>query len=195
MPNKSKLILYNYGHSYNIQLLKVVQDKRYQSRLMEQNRGSKKHTLTNTVKIVNKHIKAIQLLFSHVPLWTTVNYTTPGSLLLHCLPQFAQFHVHWVSDAIQPSSSATPFSSYLQSFPVSQLFIPSGQNIGDSASASVLPMNIQGWSPLRSNALISEHSKGLSRVFSSTIQKHQFFGTQTSLWSNSHIWKWLLEKP
>ena len=91
-------------------------------------------------------------------------------------------------------SSATPFSSYLQSFPVSQLFIPSGQNIGDSASASVLPMNIQGWSPLRSNALISEHSKGLSRVFSSTIQKHQIFGTHPSLWSNSHIYTWLLEK-
>ena len=94
MPNKSKLILYNYGHSYNIQLLKVLQDKRYQGRLMEQNRESEKHTLTNTVKTVNKPVKAIQLLFSPVPLWTSVNYSTPGSLFLQCLPQFLQLQVH-----------------------------------------------------------------------------------------------------
>ena len=69
-----------------------------------------------------------------------------------------------------------------------------GQIIG--ASASVLSMNIQDWFPLGLTGLISLLSKGLSRVFSSTtIQKHQFFGTQTSLWSNSHICTWLLEKP
>ena len=63
-------------------------------------------------------------------------------------------------------------------------------------SASVPPMNIQGWFPLGSTGRISLQSKGLSRVFSNTtVQKHQFFGTQLSLWSNSHICTWLLEKP
>ena len=100
------------------------------------------------------------------------------------------------------SSSVTPFSSCLQSFPasgsfpMSRLFISGGQSIGASASASVLPMNIQDWFPLGMTGLISLKSKGLSRVFSSTkIQKHQFFGTQPSLWSNSHIHTWLLENP
>ena len=64
------------------------------------------------------------------------------------------------------------------------------------ASASVLPMNIQDWFPLGLTDWISLLSKGLSRVFSNTtLQKHQFFGTQLSLWSNSHIHTWLLEKP
>ena len=100
------------------------------------------------------------------------------------------------------SSSAVPFSSYLQSFPASgsfprsQFFASGGQNIGASASASVLQMNIQDWFPLGWTGWISLKSKGLSRVFSSTIvQKHQFFSTQLSLWSNSHIHTWLLEKP
>ena len=67
---------------------------------------------------------------------------------------------------------------------------------GASASASVLPMNIQGWFPLGLTSLISLHSKGLSRVFSDiTVQKHQFFGAQPSLWSNSYTHMWLLEKP
>ena len=99
------------------------------------------------------------------------------------------------------SSSVVPFSSSLQSFPVSrsfqmsQLFSSSGQSIGVSASTSVLPMNIQ-WFPLVWTSCISLQSKGLSRVFSdTTIQKHQFFGAQLSLWSNSHIHTWLLEKP
>ena len=76
----------------------------------------------------------------------------------------------------------------IRSFPVSQ-FIPSdGQSIGVSASASVLPMNSQDWFPLEWTGWISLQSKRLSRVFSNTtVQKHQFFGTQPSLWSNSHI--------
>ena len=70
------------------------------------------------------------------------------------------------------------------------------QSIGVSASGSILPMNIQGWFPLGLIGLISLLSKGLSRVFSSTrVQKHQVLGTQPSLWSNSHIGTWLLEKP
>ena len=76
------------------------------------------------------------------------------------------------------------------------LCISIGQSIGASASTSVLPMNIQGWLPLGLTGLISLLSKGVSRVFSNTtVQKHQFFGTQLSLWSNSHIHSWLLEKP
>ena len=95
-----------------------------------------------------------------------------------------------------------PLLSCLQSFPasgsfsVSQLFVSGGRSIGASALASVLPMNIQDWFPLGWTGLISLKSKGLSRVFSSTtVQKHQFFGAQPSLWSNSHIHTWLLEKP
>ena len=76
----------------------------------------------------------------------------------------------------------------IRSFPVSQFFTSGGQSVGVSASASVLPMNIQNWFPLVLTGLISLLSKGLSRVFSSTtVQKHQFFGVQLSLWSNSHI--------
>ena len=82
------------------------------------------------------------------------------------------------------------------SFPMSQLFTSGGQSIGASASASVHLMNIQGWFLLELTALISLQSKGLSGVFSNTtVQKHQFFGTQLSLQSNSHIHTWLLEKP
>ena len=81
------------------------------------------------------------------------------------------------------------------SFPKSQVFASGGQSIGASASASVPPMNIQGWFSLRLTSLISLQSKGLWRIFSSTIiWKHQFFSTQPSLWSNSHICTWLLKK-
>ena len=100
------------------------------------------------------------------------------------------------------SSSVVHFSSYLQSFPasgsflMSQFFSSGGQSIGFSASTSVLPMNIQDWFPLGWTGLISLKSKGLTRVFSNTtVQKHQLFGIQPSLWSNSHIHTWLLEKP
>ena len=100
------------------------------------------------------------------------------------------------------SSSVVPFSSCPQSLPASgsfqmnQLFTSGGQSIGVSASTSFLPMNTQDWSPLGWTGWISLQSKGLSRVFSNTtFQKHQFFGFQLSLWSNSHIHTWLLEKP
>ena len=115
-------------------------------------------------------------------------------------PELAQTHVHPVGDTIL--SSVIPFSSCLPSFPasgafpMSQLFTWGGQSIGTSASTSVLSMNIQDWFPLGLTGLISLQSKGLSRVFSNTtVQKHQFFGAQVSLQSNSHIHIWLLEKP
>ena len=100
------------------------------------------------------------------------------------------------------TSSVVPFSSCPQSlpasesFPMSQLFAWGGQSVGVSASASVLPMNIRDWFPLGWTGRISLQSKGLSRVFSNiTVQKHQFFGTQPSSQSNSHVYTWSLEKP
>ena len=100
------------------------------------------------------------------------------------------------------SSSVILFSSCPQSFPasgsfpMSWLFASGGQSTGVSASASILPMNIQDWFPLGLAGLISLQSRGLSRVFSNTIVwKHQSFSTQPYLWSNSYIHTWLLEKP
>ena len=119
----------------------------------------------------------------------------PASSALHYLPESAQIHVHCIGDAFWPShplllSSRLPASG---SFPMSLLFTSSGQRTGASASASVLPMNTQGWFPSGLTGLISLPSKGLSRVFSSTITRNrQFFGTQAFLWSNFHICTWLL---
>ena len=113
--------------------------------------------------------------------------------VLHCLPECSNSSPlrEWCHPSI--SSSVTLFSSCSQSFsasgafPMSLLFTGGSWNIGASASASVLPMNIQGWFPLGLADLISLQSKWLSRVFSNTtVQKHQFFNTQPSLWSNSH---------
>ena len=102
-------------------------------------------------------------------------------------------------ESVVPSNHLIPFSSCPQSFPasgsflMSQLFASGGQSIGVSASTSVLPMNTQDWFPLGWTGWISLQSKGLSRVFSNTtVQKHQFFWTQLSLQSNSHIHTWLL---
>ena len=106
----------------------------------------------------------------------------------------------WCHPAI--SSSAVHFSSWLQSFPasgsfpMSQLFAWSGQSIGVSALASFLKKNTQDWPPLEWTGWISLQSKGLSRVFSNTtVQTHQFFSTQPSSQSNSHIHTWPQEKP
>ena len=116
----------------------------------------------------------------------------PGFPVLHYLPEFAQIHVHWCYPTL--SSSAAPFSFCLQffpasgSFPMSQLFVSGGQSIAVSASASVIPMNIQGWFSLGLTGWISLQSKGLSRVFSSIrVWKYQFFSAQPSLWSGCHI--------
>ena len=131
---------------------------------------------------------------SYPTLCDPMNRSMPGLPVHHQLREFAQTHVHWVGDASNISSSVTPFSSCLQSFPtsgsfqMSQLFASGGQNIGVSASTSLLPMNTQDWSPLGWTGQISLQSKGLSRVFSNTtVQKHQFFSTQLCLQSNTHI--------
>ena len=107
-----------------------------------------------------------------------MNCGTPGFPVLHYLPEFAQTHVQWVGDAIQPSHPLLPPSppalslSQNQSFPMSWLFVSGGQSIGASASASVLPMNIQDWFPLGLTGLISLQCKGLSKVFSNTTAQN-----------------------
>ena len=101
-----------------------------------------------------------------------------------------------ISSSVIPFSSCPQSFSASRSFPMSQLFTAGGQSIGVSASTLVLPMNTQDWSPLGWTGWISLQSKGLSRVFSNiTVQKHQFFDTQLSSQSNSHIHTWPLEKP
>ena len=122
--------------------------------------------------------------------------STPGFPVLHYLSEF----VCWEGDTIQPSHPVI-LSSCLQSFPasgsfpMSQFFTSGGQSIGVSALASVLPMNIEVWFPLRLTGLISLQFKGLPRVFSSTtVWKYQILGAQPSFQFNSHICSWLLEK-
>ena len=118
--------------------------------------------------------------------------STPGLPVHHQLPEFTETHAQPVGDAIQPSHPVIHFSSHLQSFPasgsfqMSQLFTSGGQSIGVSAS-TVLTMNTQEWSPLGWTGWISLQSKGLSRVFSNTVQKHQFFSIKLSLLLISHI--------
>ena len=116
-------------------------------------------------------------------------------LVHHQLPEPTQ------TQSVIPSNHLI-LSSQHQSFPasgsfqMSQPFASGGQSIGVSTLTSVLPMNIQDWFPLGWTGWISLLSKGLSRVFSNTtVQKHQFFSAQLSLWSNSHIHTWLLKKP
>ena len=100
-----------------------------------------------------------------------------------------------ISSFVVPFSSCLQSFSASQSFPMNQLFPSGSQSIGASASASVFPMNIQGWFSLGWTGWISLQSKGLSRVFSNTtVRKHQFT-TQSSLWSNPHIHMWVLEGP
>ena len=124
--------------------------------------------------------------------------STPGFPVHHQLPEFAQTHVHWVGDAIQPShplSSPSPpafnLSQHQGLFQWVGSFASRGQSTVASASASVLSMNSQGWFPLGLISLISLQSKGLSRIFSNTtVQKHQFFGAQLSLSAVSFQLSW-----
>ena len=128
--------------------------------------------------------------------------STLGLPVLQHLPEFAQTHVHWVGDAIQtshplspPSIPALKLSQHQSLFQWVSSLHQVAKILGVPASASFLPMNIQDWFLLGLTRLVSLQSKGLSRVFSiTTVQKHQFFSTQLSLWSNSHIHIWLLEK-
>ena len=153
-------------------------------------------------------IKGLHKLFTHSWLSGTKNYAHASSV---------QFSRSVVSDSLQPheslharppcssrtpSSSVVPFSPCPQSlpasesFPMSQLFTWGGQSTRVSALASFLPKKSQGWSPSEWTDWTSLHSKGLSRVYSNTtVQTYQFFGTQPSSQSNSHIHTWPLEEP
>ena len=132
-----------------------------------------------------------------------MDFSMPGLLPVHQqLPELAQTHVHWVSDSIQPSHPLSfplllpSIFSSMRVFSNESILHPNGQSIEASTSAPVLPMNNQDWYPLGLTVLISLLSKGVSGVFfNPTVQKHQFFSTQFSLQSNSHIHTWPLEKP
>ena len=137
--------------------------------------------------------------FSHVrlfmTLWTaarqaSLSITNSRSLLklMSIMSVIASNHLILCCPLLLP-----PSPGY---FPVSHFFTSGGQHIEASASASVLPTNIQDWFPLRLTGWISLQSKGLSRMLSSTtVPKHQFFSTQLYLWSSSHIHTWLLGEP
>ena len=132
--------------------------------------------------------------------WTAARQALP---VHHQLLKSTQTHVHRVGDAIQPSHhlpSPSPPAFNLSQHQGLFKWVSSPHQVAKvlefSASASILPMNTQDWSPLGWTGWISLQSKGLSRVFSSTtVQKHQFFCPQLSSQSNSHIHTWLLEKP
>ena len=125
-----------------------------------------------------------------------MNFSTPGFPVLNYLPEFAQTHVCWISDTLQPSHPLLPPSPLALSKSLFQWVSISGQSIGASASASVSSNEYSGlisfkidWFDLLAvqgilKSLLQHHS----------MNKHQFFGTQHSLWSNSHICRWLLEK-
>ena len=147
------------------------------------------------------HIVVVQLLSCvsiFVTPWTTAYQTSLSFTISQNLFQLKSIEL------VMPSNHLILYCSLLLlplsflasgSFPVSWLFISGGQS-KSSALASVLPVNIQGWFPLGLTGWIFLQSKGLSRVlFNTTAQKHQVFSTQFSLWSNSHIHIWLLEKP
>ena len=151
----------------------------------------------NYLHIFTLHLPCTYILFSQdqfrsVAQWcptlcNPMDCSTPGFPVHHQLRELTQTHVHRVGDAIQSFHPVIPFSSCLQSFPasgsfpMSLFFTSGGQSIGVSASASVVPTNIQHWFPLGLTGLISLQFKGLSRVFSNiTVQKHQFFSTQPS---------------
>ena len=125
-----------------------------------------------------------------------MNHSTPGLPVHHQLPEFTQTHIHQVNDAIQPSHPLS-FSSCPQSlpasgsFPMSQPYTWGGQSTGGSALASFLPKNTQDWSPFEWTGWISLQSMRLSTVFSNTtVQKHQFFGTQLRKYRNHQKKRW-----
>ena len=130
------------------------------------------------------------------PVSPTVSQSCSKSCPLSC----------WCSLTISSSAAVPSFAfnlsqhqglfQWVGSFPMSWLFTAGGQSTGSSASGTGLAVNIQGWFPLGLTDLISLQPMGLSKrvVFSATVQKHQFFETQPSLWTNSHIHTWLLER-
>ena len=150
-------------------------------------------------------ILGVQLLLSlsHVWLfvtpWTAAHQASLSFTVSWSLFKFMAIDLLMLSNHLilcPPFSFSFQFFQASGSFPMSQFFASGGQSIIASASASVLPMNIQDWFPLWWTGWISLQSKGLSRVFSNTtVQNHLFFSAQLFLWSNSYIQTWLPGKP
>ena len=143
----------------------------------------------------------VQLLrhvwFFATPNWTASHQDSLSFTISQSLIKFTSIDLVMLSNRLilcHPLSSCPQSFPTSGSFPVSQVFQLGGQSIGASASASVLPTNIQGWFPLELTGLISLLSKGLARVFSSTVWKHQLLGTFFMV-QLSNICTWLLEKP
>ena len=178
----------------------------FNQKILDMTKTQKIITYDQEKKVVNRQWLLMSLvvrLLSHVQLFATLwtlAHQASWSFRIWSLSNSCQWYYLTIS------SSATHFSFCLQSlpasgsFPVSQFFASGGQSIGASSLSSVLPKIIQDWSLLGLTGLILQ-SKGLSStrphttVFSTTIRKHQFFSAQPSLWSNSHLCTWLLEKP
>ena len=149
-----------------------------------------RHWLYNSICLT---VLSCSFAKSCLTLWNPMDYSTP-LFPVHHLLEFAQIHVHWVIEAIQPSYLCRPLLLLPSVFPasgsfqMSQFFASGGQSI--RASASVLPMNIQDWFPLGLTGWISLLFKGLARVFSSTtVWRHQFFNAQPFLWSSNNTTK------
>ena len=150
----------------------------------------------------NQYVVVVESL-SHVQFFSMPWTAAHQASLSITISLFSQTHVHWVSDAIQPSHPLSPPSPLVLNFSQLQIlfqWVSSSHQVAEVLELELqhqfLPINIQDWFPIIFTGLISLLSKGLSRVFSSTtVQKCQFFSAQHSLWSNSHIHTWLLEKP
>ena len=142
--------------------------------------------------VVVQALSHIQLLATHGLQHTRLPRPSPSPRLCSNSCPLRQWCYLTVLSSTPPFSSCPQSLPASGSFPMSQFFPSGGQSIGASASASVLPMNIQDWFPLGWTGLIFLLSKGFSRIFSSTtIGKHQFFSTQPSLWWNSYVCTWL----
>ena len=146
--------------------------------------------------IVAVVVQSLSLVWHFATPWPAAHEPSLSFAISQCFLILMSF------ESVMPSNHLVPFYPCLQTFPASesflihQLFTSGGQSIGVSASASVFPMNIQDWFSLGLTSLISSQSKGLPGIFSNTtVQKHQFFGIQHSLWSKSLIHTCLLEKP
>ena len=148
------------------------------------------------IKVVVQLLSCIWLFATP---WTTVHQASLSFIITQSFLKLISTESVMISNNFilwYPLLSCPQFLPASRSFPVCWLFASGGQSIGASVSALVLLMNIQGWYPLGLTGLSSLQSKGLLRVFfSPTVRKHQFLGTQSSLWSNSQIHTWLLEKP
>ena len=145
--------------------------------------------LLHTVLVASLSVRFSLVTQLCLTVFDPMDCSMQGFAVHHQLPELIQTHVHWVSDAIQPShplSSHSPPAYNLSQHQGHFRWVNSShqveESIGVSASAALLPVNIQDWFPLGLTGWISLQSKGLSRVFSNTtVQKHHFFGAQLSL--------------